>query len=388
MSAGIRRRFADLSCRALQSVLPLPLQPWGRAIRCETAGIANDTKALLFALDSVRGLLPRALAIHLSKLFVAPACGGLLSMRFYTGAMRRPRAVGIACAIGAVVLGLAYMAIAGAPLRYLAINSGALIVGLALLLLCGRARDANVKDINWPGQILGMSVVLLVTTLLGQSAEGATRWLLLGGLAVQPSLVLLPVMIVTFARSRNLLGTVGILVAAGVLAWQPDRAMAGMLAAGLTALALVRPDRFVVGALSLSVAGFGATLTRPDSLPASPYVDQILYSAFDVHILAGVAVLAGALLLLVPAILGWRYDAARTEIYLVFGVTWLAAIAAAALGNYPTPMVGYGGSAIIGYALSLVALPKRTTAHSQAPGQSSSPADAHPQDRHLRLELA
>jgi hypothetical protein len=31
--------------------------------------------------------------------------------------------------------------------------------------------------------------------------------------------------------------------------------------------------------------------------------------------------------------------------------------AAAALGNYPTPLVGYGGSAVLGYLLSVALLP-------------------------------
>jgi hypothetical protein len=44
---------------------------------------------------------------------------------------------------------------------------------------------------------------------------------------------------------------------------------------------------------------------------------------------------------------------------LVFGAVWMAAVLAAALGNYPTPVVGYGGSAIVGYLLSLGLLPAR-----------------------------
>jgi hypothetical protein len=38
-------------------------------------------------------------------------------------------------------------------------------------------------------------------------------------------------------------------------------------------------------------------------------------------------------------------------------------VAAAALGNYPTPLVGYGGSAVLGYLLSAALLP---TASAQA----------------------
>ena len=41
----------------------------------------------------------------------------------------------------------------------------------------------------------------------------------------------------------------------------------------------------------------------------------------------------------------------------MFGAIWAAVVLAAALGNYPTPLVGYGGSAIVGYLLSLMAFP-------------------------------
>ena len=53
--------------------------------------------------------------------------------------LRRPRVTGVACAIGAVAMGLVYMALAGAPMRYLGINGSALLLGLALLALLGRS---------------------------------------------------------------------------------------------------------------------------------------------------------------------------------------------------------------------------------------------------------
>ena len=392
MNPGVRRRTADLACRALQVALPPSLRSWGWAVRCETAGIPEDTKALLFALDSLCGLLPRATAIRLCALFAlltgddVPHSKGLVVMSSFTSAVRRPLTVGIACSIGAVFLGFVYMAIAGAPLRYLAINAGALAVGLIMLIVAARAGR---KGAGWSsGLIAAMSAALLGTALLGHSADGATRWLMIGGLALQPSLILLPVMVMTFARSSTVLGTVGMLVAAAALALQPDRAMTGMLAAGLATLAMLRADRFVATALAASIVGFIVTLMRPDTLPAAPFVDQILYSAFDVHALAGVAVALGAVLLLLPAILGRIYDAANLEIYLVFGALWVAAVAAAALGNYPTPIVGYGGSAIIGYVLSLAALPKRATAQPRMEARSLGGADVEPGDHHMRLGLA
>jgi cell division protein FtsW (lipid II flippase) len=258
-------------------------------------------------------------------------------MTLFDAAIRSPRLVGVACAIGAVALGLGHMAAAGAPGRYLVINAAALGVGLTLLGLFGGALFA---ERSWTSAaIAAMAGALLATALSGDSVEGATRWVRLGGLSLQPSLILLPVMLVAFARSRNELATAGI-VAAAALAIQPDRAMAGMLAAGLAVLAVLRPDRLVLAALGASLAGFAVTLARPDRLPAAAHVEGVLYSSFEVHLLAGLAVVVGL------------------ESHAVFGAVWLAAILAAALGNYPTPLVGYGASAIIGYALSLLALPK------------------------------
>jgi hypothetical protein len=368
------------------------LQSWGWAVRCEAASIPDDTKALLFTLDSLCGLMPRAVASHLLQPFApligdgAPFSGGSTTMDIYDTIMRRPRALGIACAIGAVVLGLAYLAVAGAPTRYLGINACALVIGLAMLALLGRTVAAGQRWTD--GAIVAMAGALLATALLGSEVDGAARWVNLGGLAIQPSLILLPVMLVAFSRNRSVLATAGIIAAAAAMALQPDRAMAGMLALCLAALAVLRRDRHVVVALAAGVTGVAITLARADTLPAVPYVDQVLYSSFDVHAGAGLAVSGGVALLLVPAIVGWSRDADNRATYAAFGAVWCAAIMAAALGNYPTPIVGYGGSAIIGYALSLLALPKLAGVAAGVVSRAGGETDGTLPDRHLLVGLA
>jgi hypothetical protein len=174
---------------------------------------------------------------------------------------------------------------------------------------------------------------------------------------VQVSLVLLPLIVVAFARRPDAIGAAGIAAAAAALALQPDRAMAGTLALAMAVLAFARPGRVAAAAAIAAAAGFAVSLVRPDSLPAVPYVDRILFTAFEIHVLAGAAVLLGALLLLVPPVLGLSRDPAGRAAHLAFGATWLGCVLAAALGNYPTPVVGYGGSAILGYFLGLSFLP-------------------------------
>jgi hypothetical protein len=387
----MRRALADLSCRALQATLPRSLKPWARAVRNETAGIEDDTDALLFALGSLAGLLPSAVASHLHSPFAsgvgedAAFSGGSTIAALLPAIGRRPRALGIACAICAVALGLAYMTIAGAPRRYLGINFGALLIGLMALTVLGHTITGRRR---WAGgAIVAMAVALLATALLGDSAEGARRWVTLGGLAIQPSLILLPLMLVGYAQLRNAVTTLAVVAAAAAMALQPDRAMAGMLAACLTVLAIIRPDRRVVTALTASIIGFAATLARADTLPAAPYVDQVLFSAFDVHPAAGASVLGGSIMLLVPAIVGWWRDPDHRPAYAVFGIAWCAALVASSLGNYPTPIVGYGGSAVIGYLLSLLALPKLTGAVALT-APDARVLDTLPRDRHLLAGLA
>ena len=271
-----------------------------------------------------------------------------------TRRLKNPRALGIASAIAATSLGLLYMASAGAPAIYLAVNALSLVMGLALIAAIPSTAVASRYS---GGLVVLLGGLLLATALFGVSVDGASRWMRVAGLSLQISLIVLPAMLVAFARARSLLASMGLILAAVALALQPDRAMAGVLVAALAVLAMYRPDRRLAVTLGVAIAGFAATLVRPDTLPAMPYVDQILYTSFQVHTLAGLAVLAGALLLILPAVAGLWLDAEDRDAHAVFGTIWLGIVVAAAVGNYPTPLVGYGGSAILGYALSLSLIP-------------------------------
>ena len=278
------------------------------------------------------------------------------------GAMKNlldhPRLVGLFCAAGAVCLGLAYMAAAGAPMRYLAVNFAALLLGSTVWLGLGPGASSRLASSGWP--VVALSLALLATALLGAAVEGASRWISVGPISVQISLVVLPSLIVLYARRTDAIGTLGVGIAALALAAQPDRAMAGVLTAGTAAVVLSGPNRLSAVALTMAVAALGATMLRPDALPAVPFVDRILYTAFDVHAAAGLAVVAGCLMLVLPSFSrGFESKNQRAAI-VAFGACWASVAIAAALGNYPTPLVGYGGSAVLGYLLSAALLPSGT----------------------------
>ena len=284
--------------------------------------------------------------------------------------INRPRRLGIIAATLATGAGLAFMAAAGAPRAWLAVNGAAIVIGLALLGIVARSRGE--ADRGSGAFVLAAALGLLATALFGMTIGDAARWVRVGVVTLQPALVLLPLMIVTYACRRDRLATAGILVAALALALQPDRARAGALLAGMAAVALQQRTPATRAVLAFAAAGFAVTLLRADTLPATPFVEQVFSSAFAFSPFAGAGLAAAAVLLLLPAL-------ARDATAPVFVAVWLAILLAAVLGNYPTPLLGYGGSGILGYLLCLAALPARAGARS-APGGETKPANS-PQPR-------
>jgi cell division protein FtsW (lipid II flippase) len=267
-----------------------------------------------------------------------------------------PVAAGLTAAVLAVGLGLVYLQVAGAPSLMLAMNAAALLIGLTMVVLVHLTGNLA-RQIRAAGPVLG-GIMLLATAAVGQPVEGAARWISMGAVTIQPSLILLPAMLVLFARERTRASAAGLALAFLAVAMQPDRAMAAMALVGAGLVLLLAPDRRrFLWLAPVGLVAFIGAMARPDRLPASAFVDQILYSAPALSAIAGSAVLGGSVLLIAPALMA-ATGHSRLPL-LVFGGAWATALAAAALGNYPTPLVGYGGSAILGYCLSVAVLRRR-----------------------------
>ncbi len=341
-----------VACAAM--ILPGASRDWGHAMRQEVRDIPQGVEALRFALGCLIGASREAFgpadldeAMQDGRPSGSPAGIG-------------SRALLVACAVVAVLLGLGHMKAGGAPATMMLMNLIALALGLLLLSTTSMLRSFLPAPDTRSLSLL-LSLLLLATALAGLTVDGATRWIRLSGLSIQPSLILLPLILLWFVRRASPASLLAVLLSALALALQPDRAMAGALAAGLLALALTRPGRVTLFALAAAVVGFVATLAQPDVQPAMPFVDQILWTAFALHPLAGIAVLGGAALLVVPGLVLVARGAGDRPLGAVFAATWFAIVLAAGLGNYPTPLVGYGGSAILGYLACLWGLPRSMT---------------------------
>ncbi|HEX8448798.1 MAG TPA: hypothetical protein VF652_04340 [Allosphingosinicella sp.] len=387
---SLARFLATRMLSAASRLLPPNLSTWSRAMGRELMEIRDDRAALLFAAGCLRAFASMAVrsgagsAVAAIRAALFPAAPFSWSLPTMNRMSDRPRILALVCGAIAVGIGMAYMQATGAPSRYLLVNLAALVLGSTAWLALGSAGRSRLAGAGLA--VLAMSMPLLLTALFGISADGAARWVKVGPLVLQVSLILLPVMILLYARRADGAGTAGMIVAALALAAQPDRAMAGVLAAALLVIAVGSRERLPILAAVGAAAAFGWTLLTPDALPATPFVDRVLHVAFAVHPLAGAAVAAGVAALVIPALVGlWKGDGDRAAL-LAFGVCWSAIVAAAALGNYPTPVVGYGGSAVLGYLLSAALLPgaprkaesaASASLPSAAPDQDSSISKLH-----------
>ncbi|PHR18605.1 MAG: hypothetical protein COA41_09330 [Sphingopyxis sp.] len=326
---------------AILRIVPDHRENWAQAMVAELAAIERDREAVAFALSCLM-----ACCRFRFETVISTGNRGSRMVR------DRFTVLAFASGLAAGLIGLAYLLVSGAPLTMVIVNGGALIVGILLapsLRLSARATDPVVS-----ATALISAVILLGTAIFGYAIEEAKRWLLIGPFFIQTSLIFLPLIAICFARVQNLRTTLAVGVAAFAMAAEPDRAMAAMLFAAIAIVALKRTNRLTIGASIFCTMTFAATLVLPDRLPAVPFVDLILWSAFDIGLWVGLALWAGCLLLVCPILMVPKEE--RIVANYVFASSWLTLIVAAAMGAYPTPIVGYGASAIIGYFLTLIFL--------------------------------
>lgn len=360
----LAERMLRFACRLLAP----RLREWGEAMAQEAASIRSPGAALAFALGCSVWIIGQALRQALRSALTPPQIDPAKIL--YPQAMGLSRDVALACAVAATGLGLLFLSAAGAPGQYLILNLTALIAGLIIVLPFRRKDPVEAPFIGVVSITVGLA--LLLTAVLGDAAEGARRWVSLSGVVLQPGLIGLPFLLVAFSGSRDILTTTGLVLAAIALGLQPDPAMAGALLAASAVATLIKPDRPAWGLLAVSVACFILTGLRSGEVAATPFVNDVFRTASLSSSIATLAVWSGTALLLLPAIPGlWRsrqVGAAQAT----FGATWLALVAAAIFRAEPVPVIAYGGSAIVGYLLSTLALPGRA-APSRPPASATGP---------------
>lgn len=244
-----------------------------------------------------------------------------------------------------------------APWPYQGINLAAMVVGL---LLCGLLIRLPLRW-RWPALLA--AAALLVTALFGVGQDGVRRWVTLGyGVTVQPAFLLLPLLATAYARAPDDgWHRAAMLVAAAAMALQPDRSMAAMLVAAAAVTAALKPTRSAALILVVTVTAFAVTLWRHDPLPAVPFVEGFIARISQSSWGNRALLLVVAAALLSPLADCRKVTAEARRAIIAFTLCWGTLFIASIIAPYPTPLLGYGASAIIGYFLSTIALRQPAT---------------------------
>ncbi|MCA0909000.1 hypothetical protein [Qipengyuania gaetbuli] len=245
--------------------------------------------------------------------------------------------------------GLAHLAASGAPAHYLAVNGGALLLAFGWIAT-GRLPDSEIAKRVLPAVLLALFALPL---LAGPDIEGVRRWLPLGPLSLHAGMLLIPFLGCLCARDprygRWVLGA-----AMGVALLQPDAASAAALTLVAAALAWMHRTPFFAAITALGLAAcviaFGL-----GNLPPQPFVEHVFADVWAVQPLIALSLVAavatGLVLLLIS-----RTMPREERFVLAAAMTGFTAMSL--IGNYPTPLLGYGAASILGFGLALGAVPR------------------------------
>lgn len=273
---------------------------------------------------------------------------------------RNAYVLAIAAAAAAVIAGSILLLMLAAPMRMPIMNLGALGIGLAVLMILRLVARSPLSSAFEDASLIAAAALIPITAFFGSGIDGASRWLIIGGLTIQPALILVPPIALAFAQRPSAARLAAVGCAAAGLALQPDAGGAAMLFLGAAPAALLAPRAGKRAAAVGFVTGAALLIAwlRAPTLPAVPFVEKVLADALQYGPSAALVAAIALALMFVPAML--LRAKVEPAVLLAFVGVWAGGLVASVAASYPTPVIGFGGSAILGYFLSMSLMTART----------------------------
>ena len=343
----LARRLLMLMVRRL---LGAQQSDWAHAMQAEVAAAGSEREALSFAWGCLWAALHHAFA----------AARGGLAQAHNVGVL--------GCAV-AVLAGCAFMHSAGAPGHYVWINLLSLVFAVATFyLLPHRRLQANEALRARLAFVLG---ALLLTAGVGLAHTGASAWLPIGPVTLNLPWLLLPALLLASdvqpQSGARPWAMGGLLMACSTLVLQADPVLLGLVAAVLAVRAWRQRD-IASAVLALAASAMAACVTPSWQAPqALAFVDQVIHRGYNQSELVGLGLL---LTQVMPLWLSLQHRRARQH-----GLVWGLLVALSLPGWLPSPLIGFAGSFIVGYVLSLMVLGNNTRVHPAAGHRPAALAD-------------
>jgi hypothetical protein len=251
-----------------------------------------------------------------------------------------------------VLSGCAFMFAAGAPKHYMGMNFVSLLVGILGFCYLPVQR-LQTDDLLRGRVIVAMSLMLLVVSGLG-SNDRAMPWIELGPVHLNVVWVIVPPILIasnvqTHSKAvpwslAGLAITCVALVLLGEVAWL-------FLVAAVLVIRAKAQRSYSLGILAFIAVALALYFRRAWSSPEpAVFVDQVLQSALSYNLLVGLLLALTQAASIVP---GFIKKHSREHAQL-----WGGVVLFSVFGWVPSPLIGFGGSLIVGYLLSLALAPR------------------------------
>ncbi|WP_157774778.1 hypothetical protein [Melittangium boletus] len=262
----------------------------------------------------------------------------------------------------AMLLGALVARAQGVSVKAFATNLVAAVLGVALAAWLARRSWGHL--VRWIPGLAAMVLALHAATLLFPPLESVHRWISLGPVRLNASVITLPWALLALwgllhqAHPGLALGLViGIQLLHGA---QPDAGQALAFLAGV--LVLLGGARSLAWGWKVAGGGLAAmgavwACARADPLEAVPHVERIVHLAADLGVPWLLAALVALGLLLLPMHQGaMRLRSARSDaawLAWAFAAYFLGTLAVTEWGNYPVPVMGAGAGPVLGWYTAL-----------------------------------
>jgi cell division protein FtsW (lipid II flippase) len=233
----------------------------------------------------------------------------------------------------------AYMAIAG-------------LISYFVVLSKPKVRGSKFNNIS-----ILISILFILLTFISTGMEGVHRWVSIGIIRFNVSMIVLPIIIISTWRllEANQLWTAVIttLAVSILILIQPDASQLTGFAIPMMVMLYNKADRKLLRLFILGVLAVLSILSWVflDNLPAVAYVEEIVGLLGNMGLSWLVLGVISLVILPVPFILFPPKNLILPSICL--GLYFTIILISTLFGNFPVPLMGYGISPIIGYFISI-----------------------------------
>ena len=215
----------------------------------------------------------------------------------------------------------------------------------------------NMKTNSFSTISILISLLLIILTFISPGIDGVHRWLSIGIIKFNVSMIVLPILIIELWKLSQIKGLsftiITTMVISILLSIQPDASQLTGFAISMMFMLCSKTDKkvlrsFIIGILSILIILSWVFL---DNLPPVVHVEGILSLLSNMGLLWLTLGVLSLIILPVPFILFPPKNLKLPSICV--GLYFIIILISTFFGNFPVPLMGYGISPIIGYFISI-----------------------------------